>query len=63
MTRRGRFTQAQDEGAQNYQMHPEYERLCPSFKRTISPKAFAWMSDHDRASISDMLCYPEVEED
>lgn len=63
MTRHGRAAQAPDEGKQNYSMHPDYERLCDSFKGVISPKEYAWMSDYERDSISDRLCYPECEED
>jgi len=63
MTVRGRAIQAPDEGKQNYSMHPEYEGLCDSFKALFSPKEFAWMTDYQRASITDRLCYPEVGED
>jgi hypothetical protein len=42
-------------------MHPEYNDLPDAIKAAVSPKEFAWLTDSQRADLTNDLCTPDVE--
>lgn len=45
----------------NFTPHPEYNDLPDTIKAAVSPKEFAWLTDIQRADLTNDLCTPDVE--